>query len=711
MPLTDFSEPAGAARGWWRKLRSGASPLSPVAGVRIGLLAAVIAGFWLVAYADLERARDRALQDGLRQAANLSRLLEEDARRILDVAGRALYAMAEGGRIPPYLLADTAASSGIEAGPGRALRSLLVVEPDGRVREAAGLDAQTSLAGTPMAEAARSGSSAFIGPYRDPDGGWRAALVRPLADGSGTAVAMLDLDRFARLYATQDIGLRSIILLYGEDGVVLAYSRPSKPLDSERAVFASVLPRLSGGESTKTLSGFDPSEGRDRIGTVRRVADLPLYVYVRISADDVLAGWHADRWKRVLETAAVSVLVTLLALLALRQLGRLETTTRALRASERRSQALFDSSFQIMGLLSPDGRVLALNQPACALAGLPAAALIGRPAWEFRGWARTGELAESFRQSIGKAASGRLVRYETDVIADGATRVMDVTIKPVFDDQGAVTVLVVEARDITERVEAAERLAAALDQAEAANRAKSAFLATMSHELRTPLNAIIGFSDIMLHELFGPLGSPRYHDYARHVQNSGRHLLDLINDVLDMSKLEAGRYTLDESWLEPADAIETCRTLAAVPADAGGVALTVDCAPGLPRLLADERALRQVLLNLLSNAVKFTPRGGGVTVTAGLEADGGLAIAVRDTGIGIPADALARILEPFQQADSSIPGRFGGTGLGLSICRDLMALHGGSLSIDSELGRGTVVTVRFPADRVVQPVAADGMQA
>ncbi|MDR6775062.1 ATP-binding protein [Azospirillum sp. BE72] len=685
--------------------------LSPVAGMRIGLLAAVIAGFWLVAYADLERTRDRALQDGLRQTSNLSSLLEEDARRAMVVAGYSLHAITEGGQIPAHLLAETAWAPGAGAGPGQALRTLLIVERDGRVRQAAGMDTLASVAGTPLAEAAAGGSAAFVGPYREAGGGWRAAMVRPLADGSGSAVAVLDLDRFTRLYATQNVGPLSIILFYRENGAVLAYSRAGLPLDRDRAAFAGFLPRLPADETARTLSGFDPAEGRERIGTVRRVAGLPFYVYVRIRTDDVLAGWYADRWKRVLETAAVSVVVMLLALLALRQLGRLETTTQALRASERRSQALFDSSFQIMGLLSPDGRVLALNRPACALAGLPAEALIGRRAWEFRGWARTGELAEAFRQSIGKAASGRLVRYETDVIADGVTRVMDVTIKPVFDDGGAVTVLVVEARDITERVEAAERLAAALDQAEAANRAKSAFLATMSHELRTPLNAIIGFSDIMLHELFGPLGSPRYHDYARHVQNSGRHLLDLINDVLDMSKLEAGRYTLDESWLEPADAIETCRALAAVPADAGGVTLESDCAPGLPRLLADERALRQVLLNLLSNAVKFTPRGGRVTVTAGLEAGDGLAIAVCDTGIGIPADALARILEPFQQADSSIPGRFGGTGLGLSICRDLMALHGGSLSIDSEPGCGTVVTVRFPAGRVAQPVAADGMQA
>nr|WP_049961766.1 HAMP domain-containing sensor histidine kinase [Methylobacterium sp. B34] len=215
----------------------------------------------------------------------------------------------------------------------------------------------------------------------------------------------------------------------------------------------------------------------------------------------------------------------------------------------------------------------------------------------------------------------------------------------------------------------------------------------------------------MLHELFGSLGSPRYRDYVRHVQNRGGHLLDLINDVLDMSKLEAGRYTLDESWLEPADAIETCRALAAIPADAGGVTLEVDCPPCLPKLLADERALRQVLLNLLSNAVKFTPRGGRVTVSALREEDGGIAITVRDTGIGIPADALARILEPFQQADSSIPARFGGTGLGLSICRDLMALHGGGLSLDSEPGCGTAATIRFPVCRVAPPVATDGMPA
>ncbi|PWC36624.1 histidine kinase [Azospirillum sp. TSO35-2] len=685
--------------------------------MRFALLLAVIAAFWLVAYADLDRARGRAIQDGLRQTGNLANLLAEDARNSLALAGHILARMVEAGAVPSDAVAGL---SGRSPESQSVLRTLLIADADGRVWQTAGVGTPESVADTALFDTARSlmagvesGQPALSAPYRDPvDGGWRAALVQRLAGESGRiAAVVIDLDRFARLYATQDIGTRSIIMLYGEDGVVLAYSRPSAFLDPDRAVFAKVVPRLAPGEMARTLSGIDPSEKRERVGTVRRVAGWPLYLYVRVGADDVLAGWYNDLWKRVLETAAVSVVLGLLALLALRQLTRLETTTQALRESERRSQALFDSSFQIMGLLTPDGRILALNQPACAMAGLPADALVGRRAWEFRGWARTDELAAAFRNSIDKAASGRFVRYETDVVSGGAIQIMDVSIKPVFDEAGAVVLLVIEARDITERVEAAERLAAAKDQAEAANRAKSAFLATMSHELRTPLNAIIGFSEIMLHELFGPLGSPRYHDYARHVQDSGRHLLTLINDVLDMSKLEAGRYTLEESRLSPAEALESGRALAAVPADAGGVTLTVECPDGLPDLMADERALRQVLLNLLSNAVKFTPRGGRVVVSAAVEADGGLAITVRDTGIGIPPDALVRIVEPFQQADNSIARRFGGTGLGLSICRDLMAIHDGSLSIDSELGRGTRVVIRFPAARVAPPVAAAGLPA
>ncbi|MBP2301993.1 ATP-binding protein [Azospirillum picis] len=721
--MTDFGEPdIGLST---KELGGGRRRISwpqPVATLRLGLLAAVIAGFWLVAYADLMRTRDRALQDGLRQTRNLSRLLAEDAQNSLALAGQSLGRLALAAAHPSPIPGldpdwDPVLDPGLNrgSGSGPVLSGLLIGDEDGRLRwstEAGPVGGAVAPAVTDaLRQLAPSGAPILSAPFRT-EGGWRAALVRRLDNHRGFVAAIIDLGRFSRLYGSQDIGLRSNILLYGEEGTVLAFaSQSASNLDNDRGYYSRIVPRLPDGVEMESRSGVDRTANQERIGTVRRVAGWPLYVYVRISADDVLAGWYSDRWKRVLETAAVSLALGLLAVLALRQLGRLEAATRALRESERRSQALFDSSFQVMGLLSPDGRILALNQSACALAGLPAEALVGLRAWKVHGWVRSDELAAAFRDSIAKAASGRIVRYETDLLDEAGMRVMDVSIKPVADDAGAVALLVVEARDITERVEAAARLAAAKEQAEAANRSKSAFLATMSHELRTPLNAIIGFSEIMLHELFGPLGSPRYHDYARHVQSSGRHLLDLINDVLDMSKLEAGRYALDESWLAPVEVIESCRSLSAVPAEAGGVVLAVDCPVDLPRLRADERALRQVLLNLLSNAVKFTPRGGSVTVTAAVEAGGGLAVTVRDTGIGIPADALARILEPFQQADSSIPRRFGGTGLGLSICRDLMALHDGSLSIDSEPGKGTAVTVRFPAERVADAVAGAALQA
>jgi len=236
-------------------------------------------------------------------------------------------------------------------------------------------------------------------------------------------------------------------------------------------------------------------------------------------------------------------------------------------------------------------------------------------------------------------------------------------------------------------------------RAESANVAKSRFLATMSHELRTPLNAVIGFSEIMLSEMFGPVGNSRYRGYVRSIYESGGHLLSLINDVLDISKLEAGKYALEESWVNIADAIANCCALTDSSAEAGELRFDRQIADDLPEMYCDERAVRQVLLNLLSNAVKFTPPGGRVALTAQRDAEGSLRIAISDTGIGIPAEALPRIAQPFHQVDNSISRRFGGTGLGLAITRNLMELHGGRLLIESAEGRGATVTAVFPSHR------------
>ncbi len=260
--------------------------------------------------------------------------------------------------------------------------------------------------------------------------------------------------------------------------------------------------------------------------------------------------------------------------------------------------------------------------------------------------------------------------------------------------------------DVTRLVETEAELRSARDQAEAANRAKSQFLANMSHELRTPLNAIIGFSEIIESQIFGPAGHPRYVEYARDIAASGRHLVALIGDVLDMSKIEAGRLELEESHVDPVEVIDGAAALVKGEAMTRGVRLSQEAAElqGLA-LWADPRALRQVLLNLLSNAIKFTPSGGRVDLRGRRAPGGGVVIEVTDTGVGIPAADLPHVTEPFRQAPGTA-AIYGGTGLGLSITKHLVEMHQGTLEIESAPGRGTSVRVNLPAARVAGSLAA-----
>ena len=243
-------------------------------------------------------------------------------------------------------------------------------------------------------------------------------------------------------------------------------------------------------------------------------------------------------------------------------------------------------------------------------------------------------------------------------------------------------------------------LQSGLAQAALANRAKTEFLANMSHEIRTPLNAIIGFSEMISSEVLGPVGTSRYRDYANDIYDSGQHLLRIINDVLDMSKIGAGKLELHEHLVDVATAAQTSIALVTPRAVSAGVTLSAELPQNLPLLLADELRLKQILLNLLSNAVKFTRRPGSATVAATVRGDGSLAITVSDTGIGMTAAEIAIALEPFQQVDSDLARKYEGTGLGLPLTRALVELHGGRLEISSTPGQGTAVTVTFPAARV-----------
>jgi two-component system cell cycle sensor histidine kinase PleC len=258
--------------------------------------------------------------------------------------------------------------------------------------------------------------------------------------------------------------------------------------------------------------------------------------------------------------------------------------------------------------------------------------------------------------------------------------------------------------DITDQKAHEAALVEATKTAEAANRAKTDFLSTMSHDLRTPLNAIIGFSDLMMTGVLGPIGSPKYLEYAKDIHRSGGLLLQMINDLLDLSKIEAGRYELYPEDIDLAAVVAECETIVGINAKQANVRLTF-AVREVPTVHADNRAFKQILLNLLSNAIKFTPPGGRVSLAAAIASNDTVAIEVADTGIGIASEDLDRIFEPFRRGDTSVARTHEGTGLGLAITKRLVELSGGKLSLESEVGLGTSAKVWLPAS---QPRALAG---
>jgi signal transduction histidine kinase len=241
-------------------------------------------------------------------------------------------------------------------------------------------------------------------------------------------------------------------------------------------------------------------------------------------------------------------------------------------------------------------------------------------------------------------------------------------------------------------------LMAARDQAETAQRARGQFLANMSHELRTPLNAVLGFSDIFRQEMLGPIGNPKYREFAEDIHSSGRHLLDIINNILDLTKIDSGKLELADDEVDIADLLAFCGKLVADTARSGDVSLEIAVPPQAPTLHGDTIRLRQILLNLLSNAIKFTPAGGRIMVSGEL-AGAAFVLRITDTGIGMTPDEAHKAMQPFYQVDNSNARRYEGTGLGLPLTKSLVELHGGSIRIDSTRGQGTTVTVSLPIAR------------
>jgi len=373
-----------------------------------------------------------------------------------------------------------------------------------------------------------------------------------------------------------------------------------------------------------------------------------------------------------------------------------------LRESEDRFRTVVNHSPAEIHIMDAKGRYTLINRHAERLFGVTDEEARGKTAHEFF----PPEIAAAFvEHDKAVLETGQAVEKEKEWPTEDGIRTY-LTVKfPIRDAVGGINAIGTIGTDITERKEAEEELLTAKEQAVLANRAKSEFLANMSHELRTPLSAILGFSETIQGEMFGPIQNPKYLEYASEINESGRHLLGLINDILDLSKIEAGKTELCQIDVDVSKAIRSCITLVKERAEEGDVELEHIAGSDLPPLHADERKLKQILINLLSNAVKFTPPGGKVTISASVQFNDGYVFQITDTGIGIALDDISKALAPFSQIDSSFNRQYDGTGLGLPLTKLLTESHEGSLELQSELGVGTTVTVRFPAERIVLEAA------
>jgi cell cycle sensor histidine kinase DivJ len=354
---------------------------------------------------------------------------------------------------------------------------------------------------------------------------------------------------------------------------------------------------------------------------------------------------------------------------------------------------LADNAIDLITLHGSDGRIRFASPAARALLGRDPDSLNGIAPSVL---AHADELKALQAAFVEASYFGRSAEAEVRLKrADGSYVWTEIRCRPAEAADGEAAEIVAVTRDISERKVQERALIEARDLAEGASRAKSHFLANMSHELRTPLNAIIGFSEVMTHEMFGPLGARRYLEYAGLIHESGGHLLELINGILDMSKIEAGKFELSEELFDLAEVAEQSVRFVKLQADRKGVVLKTDIPADCVTIFADKRATKQMLVNLLTNGVKFTPRGGEVKVWA-LRDSSGLQIAVRDTGIGISPEDLKRLGRPFEQVDGTHVKQQEGTGLGLALVKALAAMHGGDAVLESKVGSGTTVRVRLP---------------
>ncbi|WP_341703652.1 ATP-binding protein [Ferrovibrio sp.] len=518
----------------------------------------------------------------------------------------------------------------------------------------------------------------------------RLARRMSLADGSfsGIIIATMDLGAFDALDRRNlPVAVRGLAVI-SDDGP-LVFGQP----------YAAAV-ELAG--LTNFLS--DEADGHVAIDASdlywARVAHLPLTVLVQTATGSGAPDWYST-------AAGYAMVIGLVMIAAIAALWGAWRQLRQRAASEALLRGLMNNPPIIMALQDAAGRYLMVNRHYCNLLGRQEGELIGRTSYDVFPPRVAGLYEQQIREAI---EAGRPLVFDTAARQrSGEIRQFVLIRFPIYDDAGRLLAVGGIGIDISERKQleealrehAAERERLAMnfaqqrELAETANRAKSEFLAHMSHELRTPLNAIIGFSDIIASRMLGN-SSAKYFEYADDISRSAHHLLGVINDILDVSRIESGKLAFEPDFHRLHDLVEDSLRLVQGRARDGGIVLNNALPADWPEAKVDARMVKQILINLLGNAVKFTPSGGRIAVDGQRQADGAVILRVSDTGPGIPADHLPRLFEPFWQAAAGIR-RSEGSGLGLSICRKLIELHGGSITIESAMGAGTTVIVRFPA--------------
>ena len=508
----------------------------------------------------------------------------------------------------------------------------------------------------------------------------------------GVVTGLIDTKYLEDFYQTISMVPGELVTVLRRDGVVIAghpevANRRGKLMPARSPWYQRVA---EGGGAYQTPGYFIDVP---QIITVHPLRDYPLVVDVNMSVSAALESWYSQAAIIALAVIGVAAGTTVLFTVIIAQFRRQQRAEAALRASERRLNAYAEMSAD--WFWEQDAELRFVRDSNFPLTHPPNDR--GETKWGLADATMDPGRWDAHMADLAARRPFRDFRWEM-VRTDGKRRFISISGDPFFDEAGTFLGYHGTGRDVTPDVEAAEELRSAKDRAEAASRAKSEFLTNMSHELRTPLHAVIGFSELIQVQADGAIGGS-YVAWAGDILSAGRHLLNVINGVLELSRIEAGRYDLSDDRVNLAAVARDCVGMVRLRAEADQI--HIDHAIPETVIRADRQAVRQVVLNLLSNAVKFTLPGGVVSMRVERGPGGEVALVVQDTGIGIAPAALASLCQPFIQADASTSRKYGGTGLGLTISRRLMALHDGTLTIESASGVGSTVRITFPAARVL----------